>query len=180
MTLARGPPERTSYPTALRGPSCRDALPTTVEELQLRLEAAGGALMGLQVRGLRPDAIRSAMPAPLHTEEEAYGWLPLIEDDMPLPVPCARGISAMDGALAWVSLIPLQRARPGSGMLHSQHGGAVLRRIVLARSAVNPRTGRATFSWRRLGHVLRCSPESARTWHAAGLSLILAALHRSA
>jgi hypothetical protein len=172
---------RTSLPDGLlafRSPE-RIAHPDSLELLTARLEAAGTALLGLQVKGIRPAGFRSNMPEVVHTLEESYGWEELTEADLPIPVPSARSITAMDEALAWVqAAIPLDTARPGSGLKHAYHGGAVLRRLVLARSLVDPRTGRNVFSWRRLAKVFHCSPESARQWHARGLDLILAHLRR--
>lgn len=173
----RLPPQALDSLLGFRSPE-RIINPDSLELLTLRLEAAGTAMLGLQVRGVRPAEYRCNMPAVVHTLEEAYGWEEISVEDLPVPVPSARQITAMDEALGWISLIPLDAARPGSGQRHSYHGGAVLRRLVMSRALVDPRTGKHCFSWRRLGKVLHCSPESARQWWARGMDLIFAALRR--
>lgn len=150
-------------------------IPETLDELRAVLEDAGGTMLALAVRGTRPAGYGSGMPTPVQDVNEAYGWT---EEDMPLPVPSARSISAMDQARGWIALIPLDPPRRGSGLLASPHGGAILRRVVEARSFVNPRSGRNTFSYARLAKLLRCSKAAVAGWHAAGLAIILRELHR--
>jgi hypothetical protein len=150
-------------------------VPFTVDELQAVLERAGAAELGLLVRGTRPAGYGSGMPSVVQDPMDAYGWDPM---DMPIASPSARRISQMTAAFALVSLIPLTPAKKGSGMLASYSGGAVLRRIVLARSYVDPRTGRHRFSWKRLADYLHCSPTSVKAWHKQALETILRELHK--
>src|SRR5215212_4332955 len=68
---------------------------------------------------------------------EAYGYT---EADLPLPAPSTRRIDRMDAIQSWVDLIPLDPANRHECGLWSRHGGAMLRRLVWARSLVNPRS----------------------------------------
>jgi hypothetical protein len=70
----------------------------------------------------------------------------------------------MDEAMGWIPLIPLDRY--------------VLRRIVGARSLVNPTTDRHLFPWRRLGAVLGADHKAVQRWHRQGIGMIVAALGR--
>lgn len=148
--------------------------PTTIELLILRLEAAGGAMLGLRVRGVRPAGYGSGMPDPLQDASDAYGWT---EEDMPIPRPSAAAITAMDEAFGWIALIPLDEA-PAPGNRHRARGNALIRRLVGARAFVDPRSDRNLFPWRRLATTLHCSPETARQWHGRGIDMIFAALQR--
>ncbi len=147
--------------------------PDTPEHLVALLEAAGRTLMSAAVRGLRPGGVRSFWPEILRSAEEIAS-----ADVLPArgPTPSAGAITAMDTAHAWIRLIPLDPPRPGACERHSPHGGAMLRRIVWARSLVHPVTGRHVYSWRKLGQHLGCSHESARSWHAQAIGQILARL----
>ena len=98
-----------------------------------RLEEAGATLLAIpgtgwstRLRTTSLDIVRSAL--------ESYGW-----SDVPVrpAVPSAAKISRMDEALAWISLIPIDRY--------------VLRRVVGARSLVHPISDRHLYPWRRLG-----------------------------
>jgi hypothetical protein len=81
-----------------------------------------------------------------------------------LPVPGSARIDAMDEAYGWLGLIPQE--------------SYVLRRIVGARSLVNPLTDRHLFSWRRLAGMVGCDHRAVPRWHADGIGHIVAALSR--
>ena len=125
----------------------------------LRLEECGRTLLALpaggystKMRSFNLDVVRSAV--------EAYGW----EGGKLRPaVPSAGHISRMDAALCWVQLIPQDRY--------------VLRRIVGARSLVNPLTDKHLFPWRRLGTMLGADHKAVQRWHAQGIELIVTALN---
>ncbi len=81
-----------------------------------------------------------------------------------LPIPGSSKIDAMDEAYRWLGLIP--------------QDNYVLRRIVGARSLVNPLTDRHMFSWRKLGAMLGADHRAVPRWHAEGIGHIVAALSR--
>jgi hypothetical protein len=110
-----------------------------------------GYSTGLRVS--RAEILREAM--------EAYDGEPA---PIRPPAPSARHISEMDEALAWLGLIPPDRL--------------LLRRIVAARSLVNPLTGRPVCSWRRLGKIFGADHKAVKRWHGDGIGLIVAALAR--
>lgn len=124
-----------------------------------RLEEAGRTLLALpstgfstRLRTFQLEVVRNAM--------EQADWVggrirPL--------APQAGQISRMDVALGWMALIPQDRY--------------VLRRIVGARSLVNPLTDRHLFPWRRLGTVLGADHKAVQRWHAQGVDMIVNALN---
>lgn len=124
-----------------------------------RLEECGRTLLALpaggystKMRSFNLDVVRSAV--------EAYGW----EGGQLRPgVPSAAHITRMDAALRWVQLIPQDRY--------------VLRRIVGARSLVNPLTGKHLFPWRRLAATLGADHKAVQRWHNQGIDIIVAALN---
>lgn len=124
-----------------------------------RLEEAGATLLAIpgtgwstRLRTTSLDIVRSAL--------ESYGW-----SDVPVrpAVPSAAKISRMDEALAWISLIPIDRY--------------VLRRVVGARSLVHPISDRHLYPWRRLGKVLGADHKAIQRWHGQGIAIIVQALH---
>jgi Domain of unknown function (DUF6362) len=125
-----------------------------------RLEEAGATLLALPGTGWST-RMRSSSIEIVRTALEAYGW----EAARIRPaVPSADKIDRMDEALAWLSIIPLDRY--------------VLRRVVGARSLVHPVTDRHLFPWRRLGIALGADHKAVQRWHAQGIALIVAGLHR--
>ncbi len=124
-----------------------------------RLEEAGAALLALpqtgwstRLRTSNLEVVRAAM--------DSYGWG---EKPVRPPIPSASDITRMDEAMGWIQLIPLDRY--------------VLRRIVGARSLVNPLTDRHLFPWRRLAAALGADHKAVQRWHAEGIALIVAALN---
>ncbi len=94
---------------------------------------------------------------------ESYGW----EERRIRPaVPSAARITRMDEALGWLQLIPPDRY--------------VLRRIVGARSLVNPTTEKHLFPWRRLAAALGADHKAIQRWHGEGIGLIVTALNQMA
>ncbi len=140
-------------------PQSNDNSPLDAAAVILRLEECGRTLLALpaggystKMRSFNLDVVRSAV--------EAYGW----EGGTLRPaVPSAQHISRMDVALRWVQCIPQDRY--------------VLRRIVGARSLVNPLTDKHLFPWRRLGTMLGADHKAVQRWHAQGIDLIVAALN---
>jgi hypothetical protein len=137
-----------------------EARPFDAEMVIYRLEEAGAALLALpgtgwstKLRGSSLEIVRAAI--------EGYGWT---TNRIRPPVPSAARITRMDEALAWISLIPIERY--------------VLRRIVGARGLVHPITERHLFPWRRLGTALGADHKAVQRWHAQGIDLIVEALNR--
>lgn len=133
--------------------------PIDAKFVTYRLEEAGAVLLALpqtgwstKLRTSNLEVVRAAM--------ESYGWG---ERPVRPPVPSASDITRMDEAMGWIQLIPLDRY--------------VLRRIVGARSLVNPLTDRHLFPWRRLGAALGADHKAVQRWHAEGIALIVAALN---
>jgi hypothetical protein len=124
-----------------------------------RLEESGRTLLALpsggystRMRSFNLDVVRNAV--------EACGWE---GGTLRAAVPSAAHISRMDAALCWVQLIPQNRY--------------VLRRIVGARSLVNPLTDKHLFPWRRIGTMLGADHKAVQRWHSQGIDLIVAALN---
>ena len=127
----------------------------------VRLEEAGRVLMALPATGCMPSGFRSFWPHYPHDVHEAYGY----GQDEPRPaVPSAKAVSAMEQAFGWVQLISPDKIR--------------MRRIVLMRSLVSPRTDRHVWSWRRLAEELDIGSTWARGEYATGLAIIAGALNR--
>lgn len=126
-----------------------------------RLEQAGRTLYCLPQKGGAPSLRVAAMDIVRSAAEVAMGDS---GGRIRLPVPSSARISEMDEAYGWLSLIPQE--------------SYVLRRIVGARSLVNPVTERHLFSWRRLGAMLGADHRAVPRWHAEGIGHIVAALSR--
>jgi hypothetical protein len=130
------------------------------EQVICRLEEAGAVLLALpgtgwstRLRGSSLEIVRSAA--------ESYGWG---TKRIRPPILSAERITRMDEAMAWITLIPVDRY--------------VLRRIVGARSLVHPITDRHLFPWRRLGTALGADHKAIQRWHAQGIELIVRALNQ--
>ena len=124
-----------------------------------RLEEAGATLLALPGTGWTT-RLRSSSLEIVRTALEAYGWT---EARIRPAVPSAEKITRMDEALGWIPLIPLDRY--------------VLRRVVGARSLVNPLTDRHLYPWRRLGVALGADHKAVQRWHAQGIRMIVTALN---
>lgn len=136
-----------------------DTRPFDAELVTYRLEEAGATLLALpgtgwstRLRASSLEIVRSAI--------ESYGWT---EKRLRPPIPSAARITRMDEALAWVTLIPLDRY--------------VLRRIVGARSLVHPITERHLYPWRRLATAIGADHKAVKRWHNQGIDLIVASLN---
>ena len=126
-----------------------------------RLEEAGRTLYCLP-RGGEGPRLRTAQLDFVRTAAEIALGDPLARIRM--PVPGSAKIDAMDEAYGWLGLIP--------------QDNYVLRRIVGARSLVNPLTDRHMFSWRKLGAMLGADHRAVPRWHAEGIAHIVRALSR--
>jgi hypothetical protein len=125
-----------------------------------RLEEAGATLLALPGTGWTTKLRQSSLEI-VRTAIENYGW----SDKRLRPaIPSAARISRMDEVMGWITLIPLDRY--------------VLRRIVGARSLVNPTTDRHLFPWRRLAATLGADHKAVQRWHRQGIDMIVAALKR--
>ena len=153
--MPAGVPE-TGYvipPASRLGQPAQDA-----EYVCWRLEEAGKTLLCLPAGGFSTrlrssslDVVRGAM--------EAYGWT---EKRLRPPVPSAAAIDRMDEAYGWLRLIPEEKF--------------VLRRIVGARSLVNPLTDRHLYPWRRLAAAVGADHKAVQRWWAQGVDRIVAGL----
>jgi hypothetical protein len=125
-----------------------------------RLEEAGETLLSLPASGWSTRLRTSSLDI-VRTTLENYGWS---EARVRPPVPSSAHITRMDEAYGWIRAIPVENY--------------VLRRIVGARSLVNPVTGRFVFPWRRLAAALGADHKAVQRWHTQGVGIIVAALGR--
>ncbi|HTI80486.1 MAG TPA: DUF6362 family protein [Acetobacteraceae bacterium] len=136
------------------------ALPFDAALVTFRLEEAGSALLALPGTGWST-RLRTSSLEIVRTAIESYGWT---TSRIRPPVPSPERITRMDEAMAWLSLIPIDRY--------------VLRRIVGARSLVHPITERHLYPWRRLASALGADHKAVQRWHRQGIELIVDALNR--
>jgi hypothetical protein len=133
----------------------------TPEQVEAALYAAGLTLMALRVSGCWPAGYRSNMPEYLREPGDKA------EAEFTPAQPIPSAVSAMDRALAWIKLLP---------------GGTEyqirVRRLVLARCLVSPRTEAPVFGWRKLGIQFGCSHMHAKTLWIDAVATITAALNR--
>ena len=134
--------------------------PATAAWLISRLEEAGCSILALPMSGHTTHLRASRM-------EWAEG---IIQNSdwrrskvRPAP-PTAAQISRMDQAFGWLSLIPDEKF--------------VLRRVLSARSLINPLTGRYLFSWRRIATAVGADHKAVQRWHAQGIDLLVSLLNR--
>ncbi len=130
-------------------------------EIVAQLEEAGGTLLALpptgystRLRTSKLDIVRSVLDGTDTARSETARLRP--------PVPDNGRITRMDEAYGWLALLPQDRY--------------VLRRIVGARSLVNPLTERHLYPWRRLAALLGADHKAVQRWHAQGIDLIVRAL----
>lgn len=137
--------------------SCR----IDAEMVTARLEHAGQTLLALRAPSPWPQSYRCAMPEVMHQAILAYGYT---SEAVRPAIPDANAISRMDQAWKWLQLIPQARF--------------VLRRVVAARSLVNPVSGRHVLGWRHLGRVIHADHHAAQRWHSQGIDIIVEGLNR--
>lgn len=128
------------------------------EMVIFRLEEAGRTLLALPQTGYSTRMRTGALDF-VKTALECHGHG---EGKIRPAVPSAGEITRMDEAMGWITLIPRERH--------------VLRRIVGARSLVNPMTERHLFTWRRLAGVVGADHKAVQRWHRQGIDLIVRAL----
>jgi hypothetical protein len=143
----------------------------TADVVRLRLQEAGRTLLSMPGSGCFPAGYRNNWPQVVHAALDAYR-----EEE--IDQPGARDVTRMDEALRWIAFIPLQPGRQGSGETWSRHGGALVRRVVMMRSLINPRTGREIWSARRIGEALGTSHTQVGRWYDQGIDRIVVALNR--
>lgn len=127
-----------------------------------RLEEAGLTLLALPNTGPSTRLVQGGMEW-IRNAAESYG---MSKAKLRPAVPSAAHITRMDQAYQWLSRIPEHKY--------------VLRRVVGARSLVNPMTGRHLYSWRRLGTALGADHKAIQRWHAQGIDMIVAILNGAA
>jgi hypothetical protein len=120
-----------------------------------RLEQASTTLAMLPA-GARPQTLRV----------QTYGYVPEIEGQAPATrtgrcVVPAREIGAMEEAYDWLRLI----------------ANATTRRIVGMRSLLKGPNRPALHSWAKIAEKVGADVRSVKTWHAAGIRTITAALN---
>lgn len=152
-------------PARQRGTSCPSACGIFDARLVVaRLEEAGRTLLALPPGGYST-GLRTNTATLVRRMIEA-GEGDATPGRLHPPVPSAAGITRMDEALGWITLIPLDRS--------------VIRRIVGARALVNPMTERYLYTWRRLGTMLGADHKAVQRWHTQGVEMIVAALNARA
>src|SRR5271167_2435504 len=129
--------------------------PSVCETVALRLEQAGRTLLSANFGSAGPATRQTAWPAVPRRWQLNYNTTALA---MRPPVPTAAEIAAMDQAFRMVALVPDDKR--------------VLRRIVLARSLVNPLNDRHLFSWRRLARTVGADHHAVQRWHRYMIRLI--------
>lgn len=120
------------------------------------LEWAGAILLSMQLSPVKPKKIHGCWPEYVQNVAEAYGYT---SERLRAAIPGAHDISCMETILEWINHIPLERY--------------VLRRIVGARSLVNPVNQKHLFSWSRIGKMLSADRRAVRSWYDSGVDLIM-------
>ena len=138
-----------------------DGEPATAEWIIARLEEAGATLLSLPNSGPSPRLAQASLEW-IRSAAESYGFH---RAKVRPAVPSAAHITRMDQTYRWVSRLPQDKY--------------VLRRVVGARSLVNPMTGRHLYSWRRLGIAVGADHKAVQRWHAQGIDMLVAMLNRS-
>lgn len=133
--------------------------PIDADFVVYRLEEAGRTLLALPSSKLVPAQMGAAWPEFPQAAISAYGYTP---EAVRPPVPSSQAISRMDEAYCWIALLPRDRVN--------------VRRTLLMRSLVSPRTDRHHWSWRTIGLALGVSHEITRRWHAMGVDMVVQAL----
>jgi hypothetical protein len=122
--------------------------------VQRRLEAACRAMQAM------PGSV-----GPARLSAQSYGYVPELTEcsrsgGKVRYRPDAQEIAEMDEALGWLTLIE----------------NDVLRRIVSARSIIDPSSYQHKHSWRSLGLSLGADHRAVKVWHGQGIKLIVKAL----
>lgn len=134
--------------------------PANAASVVARLEEAGQTLLALPHSGPTTRLVQSGME---WVRDAAYVATE-VRGKLRPPIPDAAQISRMDQALAWIGLISSDRF--------------VLRRIVGARSLIDPLNGRHLYSWRRVALSIGADHKAVQRWHAQGIDIIVAALRQ--
>lgn len=123
-----------------------------------RLEEAGRTLLALPNTGPSTQLVQSGLEWVRDASEQFAPHRARLRP----AIPDAACISRMDQALAWIPLIPADKY--------------VLRRVVGARSLVNPMTGRHLYTWRRVALGIGADHKAVQRWHRQGIDIIVARL----
>lgn len=138
-----------------------DGQPVDADFVISRLEEAGATLLAMRATGWTTK-LRTSNIEIVRAALENYGWT---DARIRPAVPSTAKITRMDEAMGWIGVVPLDRY--------------VLRRIVGARSLVNPLTERHLFPWRRLAAALGADHKAVQRWHVQAIAMIVAALNRA-
>lgn len=133
---------------------------TMADYVTRHLEHAGRTVLSLPRSGYTT-ALQTSSLDVVRVIAESYGWS---QEQVRPSRPTNRAISLMDEAYAWLGFIP------------DSHYAT--RRIVGARSLVNPMTDTHLYSWRKLGNTLGKHHDWVKVRHAEGLGFIVAGLVR--
>ena len=129
-------------------------IPFSKEYVQSSLEFAGQSLLSMRIKNPGPCEMRGFWPSIVQDEEVE---LPLgVRNRAVMPI--GREIDAMDEILAWIQLIPQEKAE--------------MRRAVGLRSLISPISDKHLYPWKRIAKILSCDPRTAMAWHATGIGLI--------
>jgi hypothetical protein len=143
--------------------------------IRMRLEEAGATMLSLP-GGYGPRSPGCGLPESVREAAEAYGWSKV---RLRAGRPSGEAIDRMDQALLWIGNIPATPGRPGSGEMHSPHGGVMMRRLVWSRLLVDPLSYQQTpdrprhlLRWGKLAQMLGADRRVVPTWHRAATGLI--------
>ena len=137
----------------------RDTAGIDPDSVVSRLEEAGRTLLSLPNTGPSTRLVQSGLEWVREASQANAAPAARIRP----ATPDAATITRMDEALGWITLIPRDRY--------------VLRRIVGARSLVNPMTARHVYSWRRIATAIGADHKAVQRWHAQGIDMIVGILN---
>lgn len=137
-------------------------IPIDAESVVKRLEEAGSTLLALPHTGPTTRLVQGGLEWIRDAAEHPAAGRGRIRP----AIPDANRITRMDQAMDWLRLIPQDKY--------------VLRRVVGARSLVDPMSGRYLYSWRRLGVAIGADHKAVQRWHGQGIEFIVKALRRPA
>jgi len=126
---------------------------TSPDEVKTFLEWAGQRILSLPVHGLYPQTYRSFWPDYPQDPNTAYGYSNV---KLRPPPPSKDEIPFVDEILDLILLVPIERQR----------------RILNARSLINPTTGRYIFPWSKISFLLHSDPRTIKNLHKKGLEFI--------
>ena len=124
-----------------------------------RLEQAGRTLLSLPNLGYRPGGSGQVMSWQI-VRSFWEGCQSTLAPPIRPAAPSAKDVTDMDEAYAWLPWVRSDGAR----------------RIIQARSLVNPVTNEYVHPWRRIADGMGTHPTQVQRWHARGIAVIVANL----